>query len=194
MKVSLILIIYLFTFVHNCICLHRKRCVFIYVPLWPHHYHQHTITELIFLFTKMAVTMVIFYHRDVPTNFIHENIASYQLLEKHCHFLQLSSVVTRQSWWNNRCFLIILSHRMATQVFPAVRAVGGVSVGRPPFAPPAILSPTAARVTLELEVGTVSAASPATGTTALLAARVSHLSLNPLTLVEHILSLYYNCC
>ncbi|CAF93654.1 unnamed protein product, partial [Tetraodon nigroviridis] len=58
-----------------------------------------------------------------------------------------------------------------------VKAVGGVNVGQLPLVPPAILSPRVVCVALEWEVGTVSDASLATGITALLAARVSHLSL-----------------
>lgn len=77
---------------------------------------------------------------------------------------------------NSLFFLTVSSHRRATQVFPAVRAVGGVNVVQLPLAPPATLSPRVVCVALEREVGTVSAASLATGTTALLAARVSSLS------------------
>lgn len=51
-------------------------------------------------------------------------------------------------------------------------------MGQLPLAPPAILSPRVVCVALEREVATASAASLATGITALLAARVSHLSLN----------------
>lgn len=50
-------------------------------------------------------------------------------------------------------------------------------MGELPFAPPAILSPTAVHVALEQEVGTVSAASLVIGIIALLAARVSLLFL-----------------
>lgn len=80
---------------------------------------------------------------------------------------------------STRCWFptVFFSCRRATQVSPAVRAVSGVNVGQLPFAPPAILSPTAVHVAQGLEVGTVSAAFPATGTIALLAARVSHPSL-----------------
>lgn len=65
--------------------------------------------------------------------------------------------------------------RKVTQVSPAVRAVGDVDASQHPCAPPAILSLTAVHATQELEVVTVSIASKATGTTAPLVVRVSHL-------------------
>lgn len=70
-----------------------------------------------------------------------------------------------------------MSSRRATLVSPAVRAVGGVNAGQLPFAPPAILSPTAVRAARGPGVVTASVASQATGTTNPPAARVSHLSV-----------------
>lgn len=75
-------------------------------------------------------------------------------------------------FWLNKLSLFFATRR-ATWVFPAVRGVEGVNVGQLLLAPPAILSPRVVCVALEREVGTVSAASLATGITALLAARVS---------------------
>lgn len=75
-----------------------------------------------------------------------------------------------------QCFSFMRSRR-ATRVSPAVRAVGGVNAGQLPFAPPAILSPTAARAAQGPEAVTASVAFQVTGTTAPPAARVSHLSL-----------------
>lgn len=63
--------------------------------------------------------------------------------------------------------------RRATPVSPAVRAVGGVNVGPPPPAPPAIRSPTAVPASQGLGAATASAACRGTGTTAPPAAKVS---------------------
>lgn len=65
----------------------------------------------------------------------------------------------------------VTSARRVTLVSPAVRAVGGVNAGQLLFVPPAILLPTAAHAAQGPEVVTASAASQATGTTALPAAR-----------------------
>lgn len=69
-----------------------------------------------------------------------------------------------------------VSCRRVTLVSPAVRAAGGVNAGRLPFAPPAILSPTAVCAAPEPEGVTVSAACQDTGITALPAARVRQKS------------------
>lgn len=63
--------------------------------------------------------------------------------------------------------------RRATPVSPAVRAVGGVNVGPPPPAPPAIRSPTAVPASPGPGAATASAACRGTGTTAPRAAKVS---------------------
>lgn len=68
--------------------------------------------------------------------------------------------------------------RRDTSVSLAAKAVGDVNVGQLPRSPPAMFSPTAARVNQEQAVATVSVASLVSGTTALLVARVS-LSLRP---------------